>query len=382
MPSIESRTSRTGTHWRVVWRQDRKKQTERFASLKAAETFALQVRAAGERWPYGWVSGRGFGPAVTADGVQVVTFEQFARAAIDARSTANPRTRADYLRDLERHVFPHFGPQPVDGIDPQAVGRWVNHLREQRDDNGGRLLADKTVKNVQGLASSVMDDAIKAGHVTYNPFKGALKQLPSSKHEEMCFLTRPEFTLLLSCLAADHYRPLTRTLALTGLRWSEATALPVEHVNLATRRLSVVQAWKRTPEGFFDLGEPKSRRSRRTISIPPSLATDLDPLITGRKPGEFVFTTREGHPVRHGNYYNRVWRPAVRRAQERGLGKQPRIHDLRHSHASWLIADGHSLAAIQRRLGHESITTTIDRYGHLEDAYDDAIALALDDLDR
>jgi len=55
----------------------------------------------------------------------------------------------------------------------------------------------------------------------------------------------------------------------------------------------------------------------------------------------------------------------VERARALGLEKDTRIHDLRHTHASWLIAAGRPLPSIQRRLGHESITTTVDTYGHL-----------------
>jgi hypothetical protein len=56
----------------------------------------------------------------------------------------------------------------------------------------------------------------------------------------------------------------------------------------------------------------------------------------------------------------------------------PRLHDVRHSHASWLIARRAPLPAIQGRLGHESITTTVDRYGHLLDALDDEILAAVE----
>ena len=56
---------------------------------------------------------------------------------------------------------------------------------------------------------------------------------------------------------------------------------------------------------------------------------------------------------------------------------RPRIHDLRHTHVSWLIAQGVQLPAISRRLGHESITTTIDRYGHLLPEVDDGLVRAL-----
>jgi integrase len=119
----------------------------------------------------------------------------------------------------------------------------------------------------------------------------------------------------------------------------------------------------------------------------------LRPLIEAGH--EYVFTNAQGNPVRQQKFWESVWNPARRMANglpafavSRGtvdkpwlarvngvwdarqpaskpLGKSPRIHDLRHSHASWLLAGGVPLPTIQRRLGHESITTTIDLYSHL-----------------
>ncbi len=84
-------------------------------------------------------------------------------------------------------------------------------------------------------------------------------------------------------------------------------------------------------------------------------------------PEDLLFVSSRGLPLRSGPFHTRVWQPAVTAA---ALGVRPRVHDLRHSHASALIAAGVSLPVVQRRLGHESITTTIDVYGHLApDAY-------------
>jgi integrase len=86
--------------------------------------------------------------------------------------------------------------------------------------------------------------------------------------------------------------------------------------------------------------------------------------------GEWVFTNsgrgRRGDdgPVRPHNFNRNVWEPARARAKDKGLTKRPRGHDLRHTNASWLIQAGVPLTVIQRHLGHESIQTTSDRYGH------------------
>jgi integrase len=70
--------------------------------------------------------------------------------------------------------------------------------------------------------------------------------------------------------------------------------------------------------------------------------------------------------VRVQNFHTNVWVPSLVRAKEAGLTKNPRVHDLRHTNASWLIQAGVPLTVIQRHLGHESIQTTSDRYGHLD----------------
>ncbi|MGR7002765.1 tyrosine-type recombinase/integrase [Yinghuangia aomiensis] len=69
---------------------------------------------------------------------------------------------------------------------------------------------------------------------------------------------------------------------------------------------------------------------------------------------------------------------AIRAAQRKGLTKAPRPHDLRHTHVAWLIAARVPLPAIQARLGHESITTTVDRYGHLVRELDSQITAAVE----
>ncbi len=96
--------------------------------------------------------------------------------------------------------------------------------------------------------------------------------------------------------------------------------------------------------------------------------------VTGMAPEDFVFTNTAGRPWRRNRWHETVWQPALRAANQhnatpRPLGKTPRVHDMRHTCASWMIRAGLPLPVIQRHLGHESITTTVDRYGHMEPAH-------------
>lgn len=136
----------------------------------------------------------------------------------------------------------------------------------------------------------------------------------------------------------------------------------------------MTKAVSRTPGGTLT-GPPKTPRGRRSIALTASTVNVLAPLVT-RAASELLLTAERGGPIHEGYLRGRIWAPAVVRAQLRGLAKQPRLHDLRHSHVSWLIAAAVPLPVIQRRLGHESITTTIDTYGHL-DRSEDAKAMLL-----
>jgi integrase len=122
-----------------------------------------------------------------------------------------------------------------------------------------------------------------------------------------------------------------------------------------------MRAWKREKGAGIRLGPPKSKMSRRTIEIGDDVLEALRPLLD--RPGsEFLFTTTTGRVVMHSNFYNRVWAPACKAAK---LYPKPRIHDARHTHASWLVAQGARLEYVQERLGHEDYTTTRRVYAHL-----------------
>jgi integrase len=92
----------------------------------------------------------------------------------------------------------------------------------------------------------------------------------------------------------------------------------------------------------------------------------LIPLVACRAGTDLLFTTLASNRIAEKPFWEHYWRPAIRAAQTQGLTKSPRMHDPRHTHASWLIQDGKvSMFTISRRLGHASTRTTEDIYGHL-----------------
>ncbi len=161
------------------------------------------------------------------------------------------------------------------------------------------------------------------------------------------------------------------TVALTlGLRQGEALGLRWLDVDLDTGQLHVRHALQRV-RGKLQLVEPKTSRSRRALVMPPSVMTALrehrrrqlkERLAAGPlwQEQDFVFTTTIGTPLDATNVVRR-YRAILDRA---GLPRM-RYHDLRHSCASLLLAQGVELRTIMEILGHSQIATTADIYAHV-----------------
>ena len=169
-----------------------------------------------------------------------------------------------------------------------------------------------------------------------------------------------------------------------GLRFGEASALRVVHLRLLERRVEIAEGSSEV-RGHVYLGPLKTKESRRTVTIPAFLADELGrhlgnlPELEGSNASssgrDLVFPAPEGGPLRRTNFRRRFWAPAVTLADLRG---SPTFHDLRHTAVALAIAEGAHPKAIQARLGHASITTTLNVYGHLLPSLEVELAERLD----
>jgi integrase len=169
-----------------------------------------------------------------------------------------------------------------------------------------------------------------------------------------------------------------RLAAYTGLRAGEICALRVGRLDLLRGRILVAESVTEVEGHGLVFGEPKTNE-RRSVTLPVFLRDELGAHLAGRDagPDDFVFPSSSGGVLRHKMFYKRVFKPAVMAA---GLPTSMRFHDLRHTCASLCIALGAHPKAIQERLGHSSITVTLDRYGHLFPKLDEALTERLDAL--
>lgn len=371
MASVHKRVSpRTGqVRWRVMFRINGTQKQESFLDAASADEFKRTIDRYDAEYALTLLQRK------TAAEESAPTLQEYTARYLDASSGLltgiEPGTRAGYVRAAERSFLPMLGPLPIDHVTKSDVGRWLAWQEAQPAVRGkGRTVAPKTIKNYHAILSAVLASAVEERIRPDNP--AYRTRLPKGVREEPVFLTVEEFSTLLHFIPDRHER-FVYFLAGTGCRWGEATALMWSTVDLRSdpATVRIERAWKKGETGAPVLKHPKSPRSRRTISMPPDVASALG---SPKRADDFVFPSTTGGHLWYGRFRHSVWNPAVDRAMSATecaregltpLRRRPTIHDLRHSHASWLIAAGAPLPYIQARLGHESIQTTVNVYGHL-----------------
>lgn len=350
MASIQARTTSDGTTtYRVRWRQDGKDRSLTFVDGASAENFRTNLERYGPAEAFEILD-------ILDDGAPKLTLTEWCTHHIDTLTGVEDGTRNRY-RAYVRNDLTDIGHRPLVAVTETTVSGWVNAM-----DAAGA--SGKTIANKHGFLSGALQHAVRAGKITTNPCEHT--RMPRKDGAEMVMLTRDEFDLLHDAMT-PRWQPFTRWLVGTGMRFGELTALTIGDVDAAHGTVRVRQAWKETGDGTRVLGTTKTRKGQRTINVPASLLelVDLD-----RPVDALVFPTQSGGPISHQLFHNKAWRPALANvtaddAKPR-LTKKPSPHDLRHTCASWMIAAGVPLPVIQQHLGHESITTTVDRYGHVD----------------
>lgn len=329
--------------WKVRFRYGGKQTSETFGDKRSADRFAQLLDALG---PQGALDQLYAGEQADT----VPTLDKLAAEHIELLTGIEEGTRKTYTRLWARTWHPLLGHVPANRLTRDDVARAVNEL--------GLRYSRKSLENQRGLLSGVCGRAVELGYATKNHAKGI--RLPRGQEAdavEMRIITPAEFAGVIE-LVHPHYRPMVRFLYGTGCRWGEAVALQVQDVQLPNVRIRRALKW--SPDNERRVGATKTTRSNRTVVVGDVMLEDLRALTEGRAGDELVFTAPRGGAVLHRTFWSRVWLPAVTH-----LTPRPRIHDLRHSHASVLLGAGVPIHVVQARLGHESIQTTVDTYSHL-----------------
>ena len=309
-------------------------------------------------------------------------------------TTLAPKTRARYDDVLRLHLVPEWGTTPLSALTREAIKRYFARLQRNGRTAGrerpGQPLSPGSVRKIQTVLSSVLSEAVELGMLRVNP--AMRMRLPAPVHKDMTVLTAQEVHDLAAAVD-PHYRALVYTAAYTGLRAGELWALRRKDIDPLRGVLHVRHTVKQdaasptADPATVDLygrevGPPKNGKAR-TIILPPGLRTMLAEHLTlavpapgGNGPDHAVFHTEAGRAVNHTVFMRLVFTPAKAALplEKRGL----RFHDLRHTCASLLIAAGAHGKHVQERLGHSSITTTLNLYGHVLPSTEAALVDALE----
>lgn len=274
-----------------------------------------------------------------------------------ARPKLSPSTLRKYRQMVRDYVVPIVGSRELVRLTPLDVQHVYGRLL-------GRGLSARTVRYCHAVLSSALKQAVRWQMIQSNPASSA--ELPKQRQREMLALTAEEARRFLRVSQGNRYHAFFAVLLLTGVRASEARALTWADVDLTESLLYVRRSVHDTKDGPR-FAEPKTRRSRRSIAMPDDLVAILAEHRARRCPhgaaaSDLVFATSNGNPVSHSNLYNRHFTPL---AQAAGLPEGFRMHDLRHTHASLLLRAGIHAKVVSERLGHASITLTLDTYSHV-----------------
>jgi len=264
---------------------------------------------------------------------------------------------------LNNHVYPVFGNRRIASVRPGEVQAFVRKLTDTH--------APGTVRNVYGVLAAVYVSAVRDRVMGKSPCLGV--KLPVAPRRQVVPLTLEQVEAVAEVIG-EHYRPLVVLGAGAGLRIGEALGLDIAQIDFMGRQLSVTQQAV-TVRKVTTLGAPKTETSIRTVPLADSVLAELAAYLAPRKDKTgLLVADANGNPIPQ-NRFSQTWARATVRA---GLPKGTRYHDLRHTFASALIANGCSVKAVQAALGHKSAAMTLDIYSHLWPSDEDRTRAAVE----
>ena len=292
-----------------------------------------------------------------------------------AATNTGPRTVENYRGYIRRYLLPHLGSVPLEKLTPQQVqGIYAQML--------GRGLSARTVLHAHRVLSEALAHAVKWGLVARNVANAV--DPPKPQRKEMSTLDSEGVARFVRAAQKSPYLALFTLAIYTGLRRSELVGLRWQDVDLAGGALSVTQTLQRVHGQGLLMLQPKTARSRRRVALSPEVVALLRAhrarqaelrLAVGPvwQEGGWVFTRPDGRPL-DPDEVTHAFARTIKAAGIAGV----RLHDLRHTHASLMLAQGVHPKIVSERLGHASITITLDTYSHVLPGLQEAAALAFE----
>jgi integrase len=284
------------------------------------------------------------------------------------RGRVRPNSLHHYKMRMKFQVRPHLGQYKLSAITPMHVQNLMTKLHQQG-------IASTTIKKVHAILSSAFKQAVRWRVLQSNPAEGvkvsSVAKDESKRH--MKTLTADQAASFIKSLSGDRYYALFLLALIGGLRPEEYLGLRWHDIDFRRGLIAVRTVLiSRADGGGWYFGEPKTKRSKRSVPLPQSV---MDALSEQKKQQDewklkagdgyndhgLVFATKSGLPTDQRNLRYSFHR----RMLAAGLPSDIRLYDLRHSCATLLLGANVHPKIVSERLGHGSITITLDVYSHV-----------------
>lgn len=284
-----------------------------------------------------------------------LTFEKLAQLYMDysiGHKKQHSITNQNSL--INTVLIPYFKNYKVKDIKPVDIDAFYREILPK--------YSNATMKNIRTRLSAILNYDVSFYDLPKNP--ASIVSLPKKQEERhLKYWTEAQFNTFISYVDDILYKTMFSILFWTGLRKGEMLALRVCDIDFDNKTINVENSWNGT-----DITSVKTTASERRIGIPEHLCEDIQALIYHHKhchgivkQTDYLFSVRNlTVPMAPGNV-NLQFRNIIKKSELSGI----RVHYFRHSHASLLINMGVSLYVISKHLGHTSIQTTANIYGHL-----------------
>lgn len=354
-----------GRTWRLTWQAGRDPATGKWRRVR--ETFHGTQKQAEAYWMKRQPDiQRGIGVDM-----QGLTLEALWAAWFAAKTDLEVSTRTSYEGLWRTHIQPALGYQRVDQLTPLVIQRAIQHWQTKpRADGKPGTLSARTVGYCRTLVVALLDQAVQWQLVPTN----VARVVPGPRqhrhqHTDEDWWTVDQARAFLA-VAGSHRLAMAFLLALgVGLREGEILGLRWQDIDWEHQTLSVVQTQKRGDHGYV-MGRAKTDAGQRTLAVDARLMQALRLHRTAQKRNrlalqadyhdqDLVVASVVGTPILPSN----LRRVADKLMAQAGV---PRIkfHDLRHTHASWLIEQGVDIRTVADRLGHTEVSFTMQTYVH------------------
>lgn len=288
-----------------------------------------------------------------------VLIGDYGAAWIEERPGLRPKTVTLYRYLLRAHIVPYFQTVTVAAITLAGIRRW----RKKLLDAG---VSPVTSAKAYRLLRAILNTAVEDGLIRANPCH--IKGAGNEDSPERLVLSVAQVYALADAIT-PRYRALVLLATFASLRWAELAALRVRDIDIDACTVRITRQISHPRGGGHSFGSPKSKAGRRVVAFPDLILPDLRRHLDGLAADDLAFTSPEGSPLRHSNFYRRAWTPALAAVGLNGV----HFHDLRHTGNQFSAEAGANLRELMERMGHGS-TWAASLYLHSSDKRQRAIA--------